>query len=263
MTTDSVGYRDRYVAYLDLLGFKTLVARAEGDAAENQRLLRVLELMRDSLCTNPALGMRFTHFSDCVVLSADRTPEGLWETFQSIHVLTFNLLQFDVLLRGGLTAGRAHHGSDFVYGTGVNRAYCLESECAGDPLTRVSEEVVEDATRYGPQFLDWLREDPPARYFVHYLRWYAEYRPKPVFPGKLVMDEPGKRIIDFVLQRLLSNTGRPLAKAQWLQAYWNQTVASQGFFERIEPGVTLRYVSRSPTTMFRRLVAPGSPSPPT
>ncbi len=255
-------YKERYVAYLDLLGFKSLVKLAETVPEERNRLLEVLGLMRDSLCENPALGMRFTHFSDCIVLSIDRTAEGLWETFQSIQVLTFNLLQFDVLLRGALVAGGAHHGKDFVYGTAVNRAYLLESECARDPVTLLSSEVVEDAKEHGQPYSDWIREDPPGRYFIHYLRQYAEYRRLPIFAGKVIMDEPGKRIIDFVLQRLISDTGNVLAKARWLQEYWNQAVSTQGIFDRIEPGVTPRYLSRGPTTMFRRIVAPATPTAP-
>jgi hypothetical protein len=253
-------YTERYVAYLDLLGFKSLVKVAETVPEERKRLLEVLKLMRDSLCQNPALGLRFTHFSDCLVLSIDRTAQGLWEAFQSIDVLTFNLLQFDVMLRGGLVAGATHHGRDFIYGTAVNQAYLLESECARDPITLVSSEVLQDAAKYGQPFLGWVREDPPGRYFIDYLRQYAEYRHEPIFAGKMIMDEPGKRIVDFVLQRLISDTGNVLAKAQWLQAYWNQTVSTGGVFDRIEPGVTPRYVSRGPTTMIRRMVAPAVPA---
>lgn len=254
-------YKERYVAFLDLLGFKNLVTNAETNPVERERLLAVLEIMRDSLCQNPRLGMRFTHFSDCVVLSIDRTLDGLREAFESIHVLTFNLLQFDVLVRGGLVAGNAHHSGDFVYGTAINRAYRLESELAEDPMTLLSEEVVEDARQYGQQIFGWLCKDPKERYFIHYLKWYAEYQHEPLYQGKVIMDEPAKRIIDFVLGRLGSDTGRVLAKAEWLQAYWNETVASNGVFARIEPGTTARYTSRGPTVMYRRIVG-GSPPPP-
>jgi hypothetical protein len=254
-------YRERYVAFLDLLGFKTLVARAETAAAEKERVHRVLELMRDSLTQNPRLGLRFTHFSDCIVLSIDRTPAGLMEAFESINVLTSNLLQFDVLVRGGLVAGNAHHDGDFVYGTAVNRAFHLEHEMAQDPMILVSEEVFADAKQCGPSHLAWLCSDPAHRQFIHYLRWYAEYRHEPIYAGKVIMDEPAKRIIDFVLGRLASDTDRVLAKAQWLQAYWNETVACNGIFERIEPGVTPRYKSRGPTIMYRRIAGGGPPAP--
>lgn len=254
-------YRERYVAFLDLLGFKTLVARAETEPAERKRVREVLELMRDSLTQNPRLGLRFTHFSDCIVLSIDRTPAGLMEAFESINVLTSNLLQFDVLVRGGLVAGNAYHDKDFVYGTAVNRAFHLEHEVAQDPMILLSEEVVADANQYGTSHLAWLCTDPAQRQFVHYLRWYSDYRPELIYPGKPLLEEPAKRVIDFVLGRLALDTGRVLAKAQWLQAYWNDAVATKGVFERIDPGITPRYTSWGPTIMKRVLVAEGPPAP--
>ncbi len=250
-------YRERYVAFLDLLGFKELVKRAERVAVERERLLEILRLLRDTLCENPKLGMRFTHFSDCIVLSIDRTAAGLWEAFQSINLLTFNLLQFDCLIRGGLVAGGIHHCEQFVYGTAVNEAHRLESECAEHPMTLVSQEVVDYAAEYGPHFLEWLSEDSPTRRFIHYLRQYAEYCPKPALPGMMIMDEPAKRVADFICHRLNVDTGRVLAKAQWFRAYWNRTVAIRGIFGSIESGVTERYISRGPTIGVRRIVGGG------
>ena len=254
-TPSNDDFSECYVAFLDMLGFKSLVARAETGPAERVRLSEVLELMRDSLTQNPRLSLRFTYFSDCLILSIKRTADGLMEAFESINVLAFNLLQFDVLVRGGLVAGNAHHDEDFVYGTAVNRAFHLEHEVAQDPMILVSKEVFADATQCGCSHLAWLCTDPAERHFIHYLRWYAEYRHEPNYPGKVIMDEPAKRVIDFVLERLTSDTDRVLAKAQWLQAYWNETVARNGVFERIEPGVTARYKSCCPTIIKRALIA--------
>jgi hypothetical protein len=250
-------YRERYVAFLDLLGFKALVQRAESDMVERERLLQILRLLRDTLCADPKLGLRFTHFSDCIVLSIDRSAAGLWEAFQSINLLTFNLLQFDCFIRGGLVVGGAYHSDQFVYGTAVNEAHLLESECAEHPMTLVSQEVVDDAAGYGTSFLEWFSEDSPSRHFIHYLRQYAEYRPQPAFPGMMIMDEPAKRIIDFICHRLNTDTGRVLAKAQWFRAYWNRTVAVHGIFGSIESGVTKRYTSRGATIGVRRIVGGG------
>jgi hypothetical protein len=165
--------------------------------------------------------MRFTHFSDCIVLSTDRTAEGLWEAFQSINLLTFNLLQFDCLIRGGLDVGNAHHCEQFIYGTAVNEAHRLESECAENPITLVSQDVIIDASSYGPHYLEWLTEDSPNRHFIHYLRQYSEYRPEPRLPGMMIMDEPAKRVIDYICHRLNVDAGSALAKAQWFRNYWN------------------------------------------
>jgi hypothetical protein len=106
-------YTDRYVAFLDLLGFKALVQRSEIDSSEKTRLVQVLKVMRDTLYSYSEHGLCFAHFSDCMIFSADRNAYGLWETFQSITALTFILLQFDVLLRDALVAGPAHAQQGF------------------------------------------------------------------------------------------------------------------------------------------------------
>jgi hypothetical protein len=253
-------YKDRYVAFLDLLGFKAQVAIAEANVEVRTILHEVLKQVRDTIGGNSNIGLRFNYFSDCLVLTADRSPLGLWEMFGSIFTLTTNLMQFDVLVRGGLTGGGAYHGKDFLYGTAINRAVTLESKCAVNPLTLVSQEVYDDAARLGEPYLKWLREDGPQRYFVDYLRWYADYRPERIL-GTVVADDPGKRVMDYVIGRLEMDTGRAREKAVWMQNYWNETVAPNGIFGKIEPGVTPRYKSRGPTIMIRRMAGPARPAP--
>lgn len=272
-SVDVDDFQERYVAFLDLLGFKAQVERAERNIEQRVRLREILSLLRDTLCESPSIGLRFTYFSDCIVLSAQRTLAGLWEMFQSIDLLTFNLLQYDVFMRGGLTAGLAHHSEDFVYGVPLIRAYKLESESAGGPMTLVAQEVLGDARTYGPDLLRWLVKDTSTcffarywrtirgaargeRYFVNYLRRFAEYRREPRLPGEVVMDDPGQRVIHFVCKRLKSDTGSVRSKAEWLQAYWNRTVAKEGVFGTIEPGLAQQYVSSGPTIIERRLSVP-------
>ncbi|MGB8061326.1 MAG: hypothetical protein WCF26_05485 [Candidatus Sulfotelmatobacter sp.] len=249
------GYNQRYVAFLDLLGFKALVERAEREPAEQERLMEVLRLLRDTLCQAPAISMQFTYFSDCILISAERSAAGLWQMLCSIDILTCNLLQFDVLARGGLAAGGAFHTEEFVFGTSVNHATELEEQ-ARWPLTLLSSEVLEDAKTYGQLFLDLLSTDAQGRPFVHYLSSYASYRKQPVWPGKVVMEPAGDRVIYFVCQRLGRDEGTVLEKAQWFQAYWNQSVAPHGVFSAIEIGASPTVPTGPPTIIMRRLVAP-------
>jgi hypothetical protein len=167
ITTDS---EERYAAFLDLLGFKALVEAAESDANERQRLEEVLVLLSQTLCNYPRLGFRFTCFSDCIVITSDAMPEGLWDIFHAVETLTRNLLQFDVLIRGGITRGRAFHSAQYVYGTAISRAATIEKDEAKGPITLLSSEVYADAKTMGPNFLQWLETDGPDRFFVHYLR---------------------------------------------------------------------------------------------
>ena len=254
---------DRYVLFLDLLGFKAQVARAESDPAERQRIREILLMVQDTVCAYPHADLQLSHFSDCLVYSVPRTAAGLSEILTAIEVLTINLLQYDMLVRGGLAAGWAVHHGPLLYGTAVTEAYELESKDGGPPLTRLSALVLSDVDRFGTPFPKMLLESAGI-IFVNYLRQFELYRHQPIWSGKWIMDEPGKRIVDFVCQRLNSDAGRVLEKAEWFQQYWNQTVVPGGVFGSIEKGVTERYHTDGPAVMIRRMVAPApQPKPPT
>ena len=247
-------YKERYAAFLDLLGFKVLVEAAERDANERERLEEALALLRQTLCNYPRLGYRFTCFSDCIVITSDATPEALWDIFHSVATLTRNLLQFDVLVRGGITRGGALHSPHSVYGTAVSRAAAIEKDAAQGPLTLLSSEVYADAQAMGQNFLQWLETDGPDRFFVHYLMDYAEYHKTPALPGKVVLDTDAERIAFFISRRLLNDTGRVLGKAKWFQAYWNRTVARQNGYAEIQADPPLVVPDGPRTRIVRRPV---------
>jgi hypothetical protein len=247
-------YKERYVAFLDLLGFKMLVDAAEHDAKEQARLKEALKHLRETLCNDTRLGSRFTYFSDCIVISSDVTPEALWDIFHSVGTLTRNLLQFDVLVRGGITRGGAFHSAQYLYGTAVNRAVDIEKKEARGPLTLLSPEVYSDVKELGAQFLQWLESDGPDRFFVHYLMDYAEYHKTPRLQGTVSRDTDAERIAFFISRRLLSDSCDVLAKAKWFQDYWNRTVARQGGFAQIKADPFLVEPDGPQTIIVRRLV---------
>jgi len=239
---------------LDLLGFKAKVEAADRDEVARGEILNALDIVRDSLCNNERIGMRFTHFSDCIIFSANRNQEGLHEILESIKLLTLNLLNYDFFVRGGLAVGGVHHDKDFVFGLAVNDAYELESKKAIYPMTLVSDGVLSDIRKYDSRFDEFLIKDEEGRYFVHYLKLFADYTPLPIYAGKIILDSPGRRIVDFVCHRLNThNADSVLKKDIWFQKYWNNTVAVRGVFGRIEAGVTERDFGQSPFRAIRRI----------
>ena len=247
-------YAEKYVVFLDLLGFKEKVKEADANSEARQELLNALDIVRDSLCNYDRVGMRLTHFSDCIIFSSNRTREGLLEILESINLLTLNLLNYDFFVRGGLAVGGTHHDQDFVYGLAVIKAYEIEKDKAIYPMTLVSDEVLSDIQAYGLQFEEYLTQDAEGRYFVHYLKVFSDYTSLPKYPGKLILDSPGRRIIDFVCHRLnVHSDPKVLKKDEWFQRYWNDKVAVQGVFGRIEAGVTERDLGHGPFRAMRRI----------
>jgi hypothetical protein len=253
-------YREKYVAFIDLLGFSQLIAKVAADVVERHRVIEALKIVKDTCCHNPAIDMRFTYFSDCIVLSAKRSPHALWEIFQSIELLTFNLLQYDVFVRGGLTVGLTHHSEHFVFGTSVIEAYDLERKRACQPLVLLSPDVVKDIETLGGDFPQWIKKDGRDkdgrdRHFVNYLLRYEIY-PTERYAGQVILEYPARRISHFIRLRLNNDKGDVLTKAQWFQTYWNETVAVRGVLPPIEPEMPSAEIEEPPTIMLRRLIAP-------
>jgi len=248
-------YRTKYVAFLDLLGFRALVKRSGLDVLERHRLVEALKLVRDTLCEDPSIDFRFTYFSDCIVLSAEHSNRALWQIFQAIEVLTCNLLQYDILVRGGLAVGPAHHSKDFVFGTAVTEAYELECKQAVNPLVLLSPTVVQEVEVLGSDFKQWLREDGTDRFYIHYLMRYAEYSSS-VEVGKVILTYPAQRIAYFIGKRLSDDQDGVLKKAEWFQRFWNETVAVRDVLPRIELHSQLTLPANSLTIIKRRLIAP-------
>jgi hypothetical protein len=174
---------ERFVAFLDLLGFSNLVEAAEQGGAQLTRLQDVLGSFSKTLSNNPSTDSRFSYFSDCIVITSDASPQALLDLFQSIHTLTANLLQEDVFVRGAITRGWAFHDERYVYGTAVSRAVRLEEKVAVYLRTLLSPEVYEYAKATGSDFLHWIERDEDGHHFIHYLLGFAMYHALPKFAG--------------------------------------------------------------------------------
>src|SRR5271156_1093225 len=85
----------------------------------------------------------------------------------------------------------------------------------------------------GPEFQQWLKEDGPDHFFIHYLMRYAEYSSS-MEAGKIVLTHPAQRSAYFIGRRLKNDQDRVLKKAEWFQQYWNDAVAARGVLPRIE-----------------------------
>lgn len=245
--------QERFVAFLDLLGFKTLVEAAEHDPLEFTRLRDVLLSLSETLCNNPSTDSRFTYFSDCIIITTNTTADALWDLFQGVHTLTGNLLQEDVFVRGAITRGWAFHDERYVYGTAVSRAVELEAR-AEYPLTLLSPEVCEAAKGDGRGIVHWIERDSDDRHFLHYLENFAMYHRLPKLAGTVSLDSDARRIRFNLSRRLLNDSGKVLEKAKWFQAYWNRTVASAEGFMSIEADASLTAPEGPKTRIARRLV---------
>lgn len=252
-------YAEKYVLFMDILGFSQKILASKDDAALKREIDEVLTLVYQSFGEYPRVGMRVTQFSDNIICSADRNVEGFAGLIHSALLLTSNLLLHDYLVRGGLVVGAVQHDSHFVYGPAVIEAHYLESCCAKQPITLVSSEVLKDAASYGDVYLNCLADDGPDRKFIHFLQAYCDYDPDFKSEGAIILNRPAEAIMAFIGNRLVTTEGSPLRKAEWFAEYWNTRVTPKGVFGRIKPGEMPANVRKGSMVGFVRLPPPRRP----
>jgi hypothetical protein len=227
---EGYSYPKKYVAFVDILGFSDLVERADRDAELRKGLAGVLHVFQTTCGTNPATGTRVTQFSDSLVITANRTEQGLHSILNGCEWLTMNLIQYAVLLRGGVAVGRVSHESHILFGMGVNRAYQFEKN-GGPPRIGLAAEVVSDLNSY-PLFNNsavWMTDLRSGDPMLHTLRQVEYYDAVPR-SGGIVWDRTARHIAHLIK----ANAGDPdlpegaRIKWIWLQEYWNHAVARFG-----------------------------------
>ena len=139
----SVSFEERAVAFVDVLGFKTIVANAVTDAAAMKQLQSLVDLLSGAVPTLDAtvatsvpkhLIPRHNYISDCIILSAPLSDStvtnynGLEILVMRVIQLTHHFLNEGYLLRGGLTVGQVWHTDTNIVGPAYQDAYLLESK---------------------------------------------------------------------------------------------------------------------------------------
>lgn len=138
-------YEDKFIAFVDILGFTRLVERSEegGDGAPTIEYILDLigkfgsstdeDFAKYGPTTCPCaphnsrdLNFRVTQISDCAVISAEASPAGLINLIQHCYKIAFRFLKIGHLCRGYVTRGNIVHTEIHLFGTGYMRAFNRE-----------------------------------------------------------------------------------------------------------------------------------------
>lgn len=137
----TVEFENRAVAFIDVLGFKSLVGRAAESKAHLEQLGGLVNLLSSAV---PSLDStversvpehlipRHIYISDCIILSAPLTDpnrksyDGLAIVIMRVIQLSHYLLQAGYLIRGGISVGEVWHTSSNIVGPAYQEAFILE-----------------------------------------------------------------------------------------------------------------------------------------
>ena len=228
-------YSDRYIAFVDILGFSSIVRQSEHDQT-SKRFDALVGALTEIGSHHPSINesddFQFQSFSDSVVMSSASTLTGLVQILSSISDLAIRLLKTSLLIRGAIAKGKLYHKQPVIFGPALLDAYSSEVNIAKFPRVVLSREVYEDFQKIAggmkyPQVI--LAEDGPP-----YLHVFAKFRMlNEVAPTAEFLNSDEVLEAQFcrtAIQNLLDESiyqPSHYEKLLWLSIYWNSTVASQ------------------------------------
>lgn len=234
-------YEQRYVAYLDILGYKDkLRENREPDKAKQQIgcLKEAIGRARSDHSRDckrghyPDTTMRIV--SDAVLISAPLDDDGCFDVILLTTTLTSCLAYRDLWVRGGVTYGWHYDDGEVLFSPAMLTALQMEQEEAFYPRVLVDDEVVKACARVGgadtrdddfwPTRRDTLEkslwQDQDSRYFLNYLHL--------VIPERLRTDEFEQNFMIRHRDNIAANLKRYAclprlaAKHGWLASYHNR-----------------------------------------
>ncbi len=234
-----ISYQVRYVAFLDLLGFKNLV----NQSVENQNILNNIyralsysaSVQQDNykgLLSMVNLGKQVTAFSDSIVISYDALmPGGGFHVLMDLVYICNDLLGIGIPVRGGVTVGQLIHDEYKCFGPAMIEAYTMESERAKYPRIIIDQRVLEydlykpgeaNTVEYEAEYLrDIIKKDfRDGQFFLDYMRQCNE------FDDYCLYDDYMLRTREFIIRNLnvYAKDECLHSKYEWLRWYYNETV---------------------------------------
>lgn len=177
-------YEEKYVVFLDILGFKQLVQQSESNPEVLEKLTAALNAMNifkglESLLARSNLAIQdgyketvsISTFSDSVIISTRADIVGLLLITSIAQILSCNLFCLGILARGAISKGLLIHTDNMVLGSGLIKAYELESKAAIYPRVIVDECVIKDIMG-NETYKVWgasITPDFDGMFFVNYL----------------------------------------------------------------------------------------------
>jgi hypothetical protein len=229
-------YTERYVSFLDILGFSDIARKTERDKnpARYDALVKTLTeiRVRKRKRLDRVVGddFKFQSFFDSIVMSSNASLNGLVYLLLSLNHLTLSLLTNGLLIRGAIAKGKLHHDGVVMFGPAFLDAYHIETTIAKYPRIILSRETYQDVQALKPGLKSprvLLDEDGPP--YLHVLGDFERLNKEHPTTATLNSSEMISAIAcQKMIQNLLSDSiyePRHYEKLRWLAIYWNRTVA--------------------------------------
>lgn len=183
-------YKECYIAFLDLLGFKALIETGDTSCEKIAKLFD--EIGRDfkvKIDNENCDIMDFRQLkkkimSDTICLyveaSVDNSLAGLIATCDYLQTGMLCYIKTPILIRGAIIKGKIFGEGDTTFGPGVSKAYLLEEKTAKYPRIIFTRNLIDEWEThdfYGKDYVDqYTYRDFDAFYAIDYMyHFYEDY----------------------------------------------------------------------------------------
>jgi hypothetical protein len=225
-------YSERYVAFVDILGFSRIVRDSVQSTVQATKLAGTLNRIANrSEPPGIELGsgddFKAQSFSDCTVLSENASDQGLLHLLDVLTIFALDLMANGILVRGGVARGPLYHKEGVVFGPALLDAYALESTIAKFPRILIDRRAHVDFKRIinddelGSARREKIKlsgDGPPFLHVFEPFRFLTEKS-----PSWLLETRNGCNFsIQFHLDHSIYEP-RIYEKLRWLAIYWNSS----------------------------------------
>ncbi|EEY89244.1 hypothetical protein HMPREF0017_02216 [Acinetobacter lwoffii SH145] len=196
----TVHYEKRIVAFIDILGFKSLIEETQQPDCAAKKINNIKQafdliykMLAEHYDVEQIKQVKYSTFSDCIVFSfpARQTNSLFFALLPLIWLQAELVWKHDILLRGVMTIGEIYHDDKIVFGPAMVEAYELETKKAIYPRIILDPKIkteytlwldevkkignadqiydLENEQRYTFKSDGLLTEDDDGYYYVDYL----------------------------------------------------------------------------------------------
>jgi hypothetical protein len=168
-------YGARFVAFVDILGFKSMVQtlemrtagsdglfrrvksvlnflNEESQESDGQHDLLVYEAAEQGIIEKELGDPVITYVSDCMIVSAEGTFDGFKSLCNKLTKFSTDLACDGMFLRGALAYGPLYHDRKFVFGSAYQTAYQLETTVANVPRIVIDRSALDRLRAFEGKF---------------------------------------------------------------------------------------------------------------
>jgi hypothetical protein len=239
-------YKNRMVAFIDILGFKDIVNESKDKCQIIKEIIEAMDLAKDikklaelmkkayivdENNDKHKIDMQLTLFSDSVIISINDDKKIKTELynafFNNLKKLAYALARRNFFLRGGITYGKLYHVENKCFGPAMNKAYALESTVANYPRIVVDKKALEEINKLKEEYVITDKIDSIEILDYLYMKIYScissENKDESAEYLKSLL-EIKNNVEKNILKFKDRDNEKLLIKYQWYKNYYNDTI---------------------------------------